>query len=173
MGSGKSFVTDKICRKFSNYTKTSFATRVKELATELFGMTYKDRGLLINFATKMREIDPNVWINSVMRFVENISTDEFVIIDDLRLMNEYETLRSKKWFLIKMDVDEDIRQNRLQTVYGDKYDSHKTHFKSVTENDVVTFDSSCFDYVIQNDSDIERLLEIIEISFQARSGVDI
>ena len=48
MGSGKSYLADKISNKYGFYI-ASFAGRVKELAKELFNMVGKDRGLLINF----------------------------------------------------------------------------------------------------------------------------
>lgn len=166
MGSGKSFLTEKILSEFDCYETTSFASRVKELATELFGMTHKDRGLLINFATKMREIDPNVWINCVLRSViainENDTNSKLVVVDDLRLTNEYDELKSNGWFLIKIDIDESIRQSRLRTKYGDKYETHKAHFTSITENDVVSMCDSNFDYVVRNDTDMNNVLEIIK-----------
>lgn len=167
MGSGKSYVTEEIMKQFPCFVKTSFASRVKELATELFGMVEKDRGLLIDFATKMRDIDPQVWINCVLRFVDNLRKESknglnFVVLDDLRLTNEYETLKSQDWFLVKIDVDEEIRQERLKVLYGDKYESHRAHFNSITENDVVSLSNDNFDFVIQKNSDIGSLVERIK-----------
>tara|TARA_Y100000389_G_C17313948_1_gene439453 strand:- start:214 stop:765 length:552 start_codon:yes stop_codon:yes gene_type:complete len=170
MGSGKSFLTEKILREFDCYETTSFASRVKELAIELFGMSLKDRGLLINLATKMREIDPDVWINCVFRFINKKKSNNFVVIDDLRLANEYSILKSSGWFLIKIDIDEQNRQNRLKIIYGDEYESHKTHFNSITENDVVSMDDSNFDYVIRNDNDIENVIEIIRDYLKTRTS---
>ena len=86
MGSGKSYLADKISNKYGFYI-ASFAGRVKELAKELFNMVGKDRGLLINFATKMREIDSEVWIRTMLK---SIKGKENVIVDDLRLKNEYD-----------------------------------------------------------------------------------
>tara|TARA_Y100000389_G_scaffold202779_1_gene249171 strand:- start:12498 stop:13058 length:561 start_codon:yes stop_codon:yes gene_type:complete len=158
MGSGKSFVAEKIVEEFGYY-KTALAAKVKELAGELFDMKYKNRGLLINFATKMREIDSYVWINCVLRETKDISDN--IVLDDLRLQNEYETLKSKGWFLIKIDIPEEIRLHRLVEKYGTKFVEHQNHFQSFTENDVVTMNDNCFDLVIKNDDDMTELFEKI------------
>ena len=67
MCSGKTTLANYIMRTFPGYQKYSFAEKVKELCVELFDMKKKDRPLLIDFANKMREIDPNVWINQVLK----------------------------------------------------------------------------------------------------------
>ena len=64
--SGKSTIADYIMRTQPGYQKYSFAQKVKELCVELFNMKTKNRPLLINFANKMRDIDPDVWINQVL-----------------------------------------------------------------------------------------------------------
>jgi hypothetical protein len=157
MGSGKTYLADKIVETF-NYQKASFAGRVKELASELFNMENKDRELLINFATKMREIDSNVWINSMLRFANHF-TD--VVVDDLRLNNEYETLRSQNWIIVKLEIDEDAREKRLMEKYSNNYESHRKYFDSITENDVVNMSDDKFNMVIRNDKDIMLFINMI------------
>ena len=157
MGSGKSYLADIIVEKF-HYQKAAFAGRVKELASELFGMENKDRDLLINFATKMREIDASVWIRSMLRFSDHF-TD--VVVDDLRLQNEYETLKSQDWIIVKMEVSEDVREERLRKKYVETFDSHKEHFDSITENDVVNLPDDKFNMVIRNDKDIQLFINMI------------
>ena len=157
MGSGKSYLAEQIKNKYE-YKITSFAKRLKELAVELFNMKNKDRGLLINFGSKMREIDANVWINAMLNDIKDVNN---VVLDDLRLMNEYNILKDKGWFLIKIKIDEEIRQNRLKTKYGDDYDSHVAHSGSKTENDVIELDDSYFDFVL-NSENINELFKIIE-----------
>ena len=113
MGSGKTFLANSISKNF-DFTQTSFALRVKELAVELFDMSGKDRTLLIDFATKMRDIDDTVWIRSMLRHIDGV---ENVVLDDLRLRNEYDTLRSHGWIIVKLKVHEDERQRRLCEKY--------------------------------------------------------
>ena len=150
MGSGKSYLADKISNKYGFYI-ASFAGRVKELAKELFNMVGKDRGLLINFATKMREIDSEVWIRTMLK---SIKGKENVIVDDLRLKNEYDILRVNGWYIVKLEIDENKRELQLRKKYGvDEAKNHIAHSKSETENDVVGLDDESFDLVIRNDSD--------------------
>ena len=59
MCSGKSTIANIIKEHNDRYSIYSFGGRVKELAFELFGMRNKDRSLLINVASKMREIPDN------------------------------------------------------------------------------------------------------------------
>ena len=61
MCSGKTTLANYIMRTFPGYQTYSFAQKVKELCVELFAMKGKDRPLLINFANKMREIDPELF----------------------------------------------------------------------------------------------------------------
>lgn len=160
MGSGKSFIADKIVIKYG-FKKISFASRVKQIAEELFEMKDKNRGLLISLATKMREIDPLVWIKCVLRFCDK-NQDCDIIIDDLRLLNEYETLKSDNWFIVKIDIDEKVRLERLESKYKFKFNDHKKYFDCISENDVVSLENDSFNFIIQNNSDINKFFEHIE-----------
>ena len=168
MGSGKSHLADKLMKMF-DFKKTSFAERVKELAAELFNMKEKDRGLLINLATKMREIDPKVWINCV---INSVNKNQNIVLDDLRLANEYQTLKDNNWIIIKLDINEEIRKKQLQEKYKSNYESHKIHFDSITENDVVSMADNCFDFVIRNSRDEERLIEFIMLRIRICTSSD-
>ena len=162
MGSGKSYLANEISSY--GFYKTSFAKRLKELSIELFGMNdndkFKDRGLLIDFGSKMREIDSEVWINTMLRDSDKYQN---VVLDDLRLSNEYEILKKKGWFIIKLEINEEVRQERLQIKYCDKYNNHILHSDSTTENDVINYDNSKFDLIIYDNNNkdiIERVKRI-------------
>ena len=159
MGTGKTYLADYIAKKYG-FIKTSFAKRLKTLAEELFDMTHKDRGLLINFATKMREIDSRVWIKAMFRDIKNVDN---VVLDDLRLNNEYITLKESGWFIIKIDINENERISRLKQKYGEYYEEHRECFNSITENDVIDLDDSHFDMTITNDNSDEMLEKINNI----------
>ncbi len=76
--SGKTFLLNKLIdislKNDITYQKLAFAKRLKELCYELFDMktgdNNKNRDLLVNFAQKMRDIDPDVWIRPVLRDFE-------------------------------------------------------------------------------------------------------
>lgn len=146
MGSGKSYLSEYIIGKYK-FGRTSFAKKLKELAITLFNMKNKNRALLIDFATKMRSIDENVWINAML---EDSRLYHNVVLDDLRLSNEYETLRKTGWFIIKLKVDEKTRLERLKTKYGDDFSKHIKFSDSITENDVANYDDDKFDLVVDN-----------------------
>ena len=68
MCSGKSTIA-KLIKEYDNrYEIYSFGQKVKLIANELFGMDLenKDRTLLIQVASKFREIDINVWANYII-----------------------------------------------------------------------------------------------------------
>jgi len=161
MGSGKSYLSDYIIHNYK-FERTSFAKKVKELAVELFNMKNKNRALLINFATKMRSIDENVWINAMMKDSKSFYN---IVLDDLRLSNEYETLKNEGWFLIKVKVDEKIRLNRLKMKYGDEFLNHIKFSDSITENDVANYNDDKFDLVLDSydNNCYEYLLEQIKL----------
>ena len=85
MCAGKTTLANHIKDKFpeQNYVVNSFSTKVKDIAKDLFGMRDKDRILLQQIGTKMREIRDDVWINYI--FNKNYNN---VIIDDVRYVNE-------------------------------------------------------------------------------------
>tara|TARA_Y100000768_G_C23990131_1_gene691871 strand:+ start:3356 stop:3895 length:540 start_codon:yes stop_codon:yes gene_type:complete len=157
MGSGKTYLADEISKRF-DFKRASFAGKLKSLAKELFNMDYKNRSLLIDFATKMRDIDKNVWIRAMFKSIENC---ENVVIDDLRLENEYNTLMLEGWFICKINIDENERINRLISKYGKKSKEHFEHSNSITENDVVNMEDNRFNFVINGCSDYEELYTII------------
>jgi len=159
MGSGKSYIADglyKSCLKKNNpeqnYYVYSFAEKVKILSKELFNKKYKDRECLIKLATKMREIVPDVWLNYTLNTIKN-ANKENIVIDDLRLTNEYERLVKDKWIIIKIEIDEEIRMKRLKNKYNDDFENHIKYINSITENDVCCYPDNKFDFVIRNSID--------------------
>ena len=171
MGSGKSYLANLITNKFNNiFIVKSFANKLKYIAADLFNMDIKnkDRKLLIDIGTKMREIDKNVWINALLK---DIDENDYIVIDDLRLMNEYNILKSKNWFLIKININEEIRKNRIKNIYSKNFNSHFEHFNSITENDVVSLDDTKFDFIINSDSDYNKLLLLIEHKLKVKNKI--
>ena len=124
MCSGKSTLAQCIRRMDSRYTIYSFGSKVKEVASDLFHMhpCHKDRILLTSIGSKMREIDPDVWIKYV---IEQIPPNkEHCIIDDLRYQNEYEYLAKKGWTFIQLTVPRDEQIKRIKQRYPQNYEDH-------------------------------------------------
>jgi adenylate kinase family enzyme len=103
MASGKTNIAKYLVEKY-NFSKFSFADDLKLYATEIFdiNMNVKDRKLLQQFGTKMKEIDENIWIKRLDNKIKDISDN--IIIDDLRYPNEELYLKSKGFKILKLDT---------------------------------------------------------------------
>lgn len=112
--SGKDTVADYLVTHHG-FTKVALADELKELASYLFGMEKKDRGLLISFGTKMREIDPYVWINQMWRTIEfqwEIEGVDRFVIPDVRFPNEYDFLMAQGGIPVTVLSDTQTRSKR-------------------------------------------------------------
>ncbi len=161
MGSGKTSLCNYIIKNNSQFEKYSFATRVKELAVELFNMNKKDRGLLINFANKMRDIDPDVWARYV---INQTKLKDKVLIDDLRYLNEYHLLKQNGFIIVKLDISEQLQEHRLKKTYPDNFQSHLDYRENISESNLDQLKDEDFDLVIKCDYDnvfnkIDQFLE--------------
>lgn len=108
--SGKDTVADHLIDNYG-YTRLSFATRIKEIAKELFPnkMVVKDRAVLIHIGSSMREIEENVWLNLTMaKADETVAKGGKVVISDLRFKNEYDTLKKNGFAIIRVKCDRDM-----------------------------------------------------------------
>ena len=66
MTSGKSTIAKLIVSLNHNYQIYSYANKIKEIASDLFKMEKKDRNLLINIGTNLKNINKDVWANYIM-----------------------------------------------------------------------------------------------------------
>jgi adenylate kinase family enzyme len=125
MGSGKTSIAKYLVEKY-NFTKFSFADDVKLYATEIFDINIKikDRKLLQQFATKMKEIDENIWIKRLDNKIKDIDISDNIIIDDLRYPNEELYLISNGFKILKLDIDTELQNNRLKNTYINDFDIH-------------------------------------------------
>lgn len=135
MCSGKSTISRIIQDLDPRYEIFSYGKKVKEVASDLFGMDpqVKDRSLLINVATKMREINPNVWSNYVTKQTQN---KEYCLIDDLRFQNELDELIKNDWIIIQLIISEEEQNKRIKKLYPNTYKDHiinKSHLSEKNE----------------------------------------
>ena len=114
--SGKTELANRLIKYYNNIEikKRSFSDGVYKIARELFNMKVKDRKLLQNIGTKMREIDNNVWIN-------NTNVEGNVIIDDIRYNNELEFLIRNNFIIIYIKIDKEKQKDRIIKTYPDTY----------------------------------------------------
>ena len=161
MGSGKSTCAKHLQEINPQFQKFSFASKVKELATDLFGMTTKDRSLLTSIGKKMRDIDPDVWAN--WTFQESLSS-EYAVIDDLRHFNEYRILKDNGWKIIKLEISEQLQKQRLQKISTpEEFQDHLDNMNDISEQQIVNSTDDYFDLVIHIDNEQENsVLQKIE-----------
>ncbi len=144
MCSGKSTIANQLCRFDSSYSTYSLATKLKEIAYELFHMKDKDRDLLIKIGTKMREIDPDVWVNYI---INQTSDNKNYIIDDVRFQNEVDILKQYGWKFIQLNVSYSDQEYRIKQLYSN-YEIHLKNRKDISEtnilqvNPILTLDTS-------------------------------
>ncbi|HSG32537.1 MAG TPA: KTSC domain-containing protein, partial [Thermodesulfobacteriota bacterium] len=169
-GAGKSITAEYILKK-KGFSTGKFAYPVYDIARNYFGMTNKDRQLLIDIGTKAgRALDKDLWI---IRFVQDLEIVRRVrelrgmepvsyIIDDCRFQNEHRILKDNGWVGIYLDTPFEIRRERLIKRDGS---AQEDALDDITEKDVDNFkdeliqvDSSGDDRQITFDQ-IDKILE--------------
>lgn len=116
----------------------SFAEPIKRYATELFGMTNKDRALIQDFGQKMREIDNDIWIKMLVREIDS-NPDKPIVVDDLRFWDEYFTLKNKGFVIVRLKVGIFEQVMRIRATYGEDADSHIRRLQHESESYVEEF----------------------------------
>lgn len=157
MCSGKTTIANIIQNENENYEIFSFGGKIKVLAKELFDMKNKDRSLLINIASKMREIDEDVWA----KYVINQTRDkEFCIIDDLRFQNELNYLDG--WKIICLTTPLNVRLERIKELY-DNHEDHIKNMKHKSETDTLNLpeDTIYIDTSIEYEKLKEKVLNLL------------
>ena len=136
MCSGKTTISNIIKKNDSEYKTYSFGGKVKDIASDLFKMEGKDRSLLINVASKMREIDHNVWANYLIKQID-VENNDKCIIDDLRFQNEADHLKNE-WLIICLTTPKEIRIERIKNIYKENSDDHIKNMNHISETDKIT-----------------------------------
>ena len=137
MCSGKTTISDIIKKHDPEYKTYSFGLKVKEIAKDLFDMKGKDRTLIISVASKMREINPNVWANYVIKQIE-VENNGKCIIDDLRFQNEADHLKNG-WIIICLTTPKEIRIERIKSTYTENSEDHIKNMDHISETDKINF----------------------------------
>ena len=130
MCSGKTTLANYIMSKDPRHKIFSFGKGVKDIAYNYFDMKEKDRSLLINIASKMKEIDNDIWI----KYLFNTINSQYCIIDDVRHQNELDYLIKNGWFIIHLNIDKQTQQKRLMRLYSNNYDDHLKNINDISEN---------------------------------------
>ena len=155
-GSGKNYIANKLYEQLNNSIVTSFSKYIKLFATELKlwdgNDNEKPREFLQNTGDIMRAIDDNFLTK---RMLEDIKVYkklgiENVIINDVRLKNEIEYMKSSSHKIITIRVNNKKSNRKLSPL-------EKKH---LTETELDNYKK--FDYIIENqDKNIEDIINKI------------
>ena len=118
MGSGKDTVAEFLSDEYNAYIH-HFSDKLKEIAFELFDVKKKDvrgRRILQQLGMKMREIDPNVWINYLLNDIKEAGWSH--VIADVRFRNEAKAILEAGGYVICLDVLDNIRLTRVNARDG-------------------------------------------------------
>lgn len=141
-------------------TSTTSATSATSATSTTHHHTpiHKNRTRLVQIGTKMRDIDPDVWVNVVIRTIE-ASPHLSWVIDDLRFHNEYEALRRAGFFIVRLDVAEHLRHSRIRQHYPpDTAEAHLAANQHASEQEVAEqLGVEAFDTVVTYATEEERV----------------
>ena len=160
MCSGKTTLCNYLCQIEPRFQIFSFGKKVKQVATDLFQMDplVKDRSLLTNLATKMREIDPDVWVNYIIRQCKDV---DYCLVDDLRYQNEYEALIKNGFQIIQLQVSDELQEKRIKEIYPHNYQDHLKNRNHLSERNEFQWITNGPDLVIDSSQDRETIKQII------------
>jgi nucleoside-triphosphatase THEP1 len=151
MCSGKSTLSTKIVEEFNDYNFKidSFAGKIYKIAYDLFNMKEKDRILLQNIGSTMRDIDKDVWVKYILNKYND--TDN-IIIDDVRYPNEVLSLRKKGYFLIKLVISHKVQEKRIKNLYKLTSNTHLNNRTHPSETSLDDIDNDAFDIIVDVDN---------------------
>lgn len=166
MCSGKTTLATVLADDY-DYTKVGFATLLKDIATELYGVVEKNnegRKLLQEFADDLKKWDANLFTTHLLMEVEGYMYDDLphtgrrFVLDDLRFQHEFDALKRNGFTIIGVACEEEVRQARIRKLYPD---TDPARFNHVSEQE---WQNMNFDYWIDNTTEqgITTLVRMFE-----------
>lgn len=137
IASGKTTLAQAIQQTDERVEIYSFASPIKEIAYEYFGMSkdpaLKNRPLLQDIGRNLRLIDSNVWVKA---FLNKTNSKTHVVCDDLRFKNEAKMLKKAGFLLIRLNIDRDEQVQRLKNTYPQTWEEHCAKLSNVSETEL-------------------------------------
>lgn len=167
MAAGKTFLANHLVNQYG-YHKYSFATKLKALCYELYGIDKKDgesRQILQRVGQQLRVHDPDVWVKYTLTEMR-LNSNPLMVIDDLRYKNEADALRDNGFYIITVNTSEEIRRTRVHDLYPDTdFDTASMHG---SEKEWKWFDPN---FVISSDT-WDAILNLEELIDNAKDSLN-
>jgi len=115
-GAGKTSAAEALQKISYKYYRVSFANTLKDAAVLMWGPDARtNRAYLQGLGRKVREIDPDVWLNSGLREIDEfLARGAAICNDDCRFPNEYDALAERGFTFVRLEATEEARVDRLQ-----------------------------------------------------------
>ncbi|MGI0100183.1 MAG: hypothetical protein ACREBH_00440 [Candidatus Micrarchaeaceae archaeon] len=140
MGSGKTTYADALRKAVEEEFNVklhslSLSTKMREIAKDLFGVEDKQRKLIQEIATKMRDIDKYIWAKYLIREIKGMSLVPFVV-DNIRTQEEAEIFKSSfsNLVIIRIETRDSDRMGAYKREYGKYPTEDEAH--DVTESSI-------------------------------------
>jgi hypothetical protein len=162
---------------FYDFQPFAFADPLKRYLHEIFPHVPREpkpRRLLQLFGQKMREIDPDVWINLTMRQIDEYLRQHAcdcsplkprVVVTDCRQQNEFDRLRAAGFVFVRINADDELRIRRALEA-GDDFTA-----EDLAHETELLIDSFDVDYEVYNNGTTSELYEQID-AIMNELGVD-
>jgi hypothetical protein len=153
---------------FYDFQQFAFADPLKRYLHEIFPHVPREpkpRALYQAFGQKLREIDPDVWVNLTMHKIDEYLRQYAcdcsplkprVVVTDCRQQNEYDRLRAEGFVFIRINADDELRIRRALEAGDDFTEEDLRH---ETELLVDSFD---VDYEVYNNGTTSELYAQID-----------
>jgi dephospho-CoA kinase len=140
LGSGKTTAANFIIDNYG-YIRLSLATPIKEIMKEYLDIKDKTdpryRKVAQTIGTDwFRSIDDKVWVKHLMKRAGRLK-NKSVVCDDVRFLNEAETLLGNRWVLIYLDCPLEIRKARCIDRDGTFDDATVNHPSETGVDDIM------------------------------------
>jgi dephospho-CoA kinase len=148
---------------FYDFHPFAFADPLKRYLHEIFPHVPREpkpRALYQAFGQKLREIDPDVWVNLTMHKIDEYLRQYTcdcsplkprVVVTDCRQQNEYDRLRAAGFKFIRINADDELRIKRALEA-GDDFTVH-----DLTHETELLVDSFDVDYEVNNNGTTPEL----------------
>lgn len=173
MGVGKSSVAGRIISMYQ-YNHLSMASWIKDTIANHYKLDSIDKSMIINdkpmrtilqqLGEFIKIIDPNWHIDEVLDKINTYKIKKFVI-DDVRFKHEVNKLcKLHDCIVIKIVCNKNTRLERI--ILRDMIVPSESHLNNSSELEV---DEIPYDYLIENNSDIQSLYE--QVDYIMRSNI--